>query len=169
LAKAHGLKVESLDDYLSVLDRLFRFAKEKPGTEPGWVGARRDRRGPEAPRHRAARPADPVGTDGRGGMTARRPDGGTAGAGGCPPQRPPSFGVGAAAARWGLVVEVDRDPLDPVAGHLPRRVVDTHGPRGGPSTLWSIRPKRAGRPFDASVDHTDARSVAGCGTDDCAE
>ena len=28
-AKAHGLKVESLDDDLSVLDRLFRFAKEK--------------------------------------------------------------------------------------------------------------------------------------------
>jgi hypothetical protein len=24
-------------------------------------------------------------------------------------------------------------------------------------------------PFGPSVDHTDARSVAGCGTDDCAE
>src|SRR5262249_61649669 len=28
-AKDHGLKIESLDDYLAVLDRLFRVAKEK--------------------------------------------------------------------------------------------------------------------------------------------
>src|SRR5690348_14900464 len=83
-------------------------------------------------------------------MAAWRLDGGTAGAGGCPPQRPPSFGVGAATARWGPVVEVDRDPLDPVAGRLPRRVVDPHGPRGGPSTLRSITPKRAMRSFHAT-------------------
>jgi hypothetical protein len=30
-------------------------------------------------------------------------------------------------------------------------------------------PQKTHTPFATSVDHTDARSVAGCGTDDCAE
>ena len=32
--------------------------------------------------------------------------------------------------------------------------------------LRSIRPKRARRPFDASVDHTEARSIATFGPDE---
>ena len=34
---------------------------------------------------------------------------------------------------------------------------------------FSPLPQKTHTPFATSVDHTDARTVAGCGTDDCAE
>jgi uncharacterized protein len=55
-AEAHGLRVESLDDYLAVLDRLFRFAKEKGAVCLKTTRAyERTLRFEDVPRERAAR------------------------------------------------------------------------------------------------------------------
>src|SRR5262249_37300653 len=55
-AAAHGLRVESLDDYLAVLDRLFRFARENGAvglkTTQAYEGALRFE---DVPKERAAR------------------------------------------------------------------------------------------------------------------
>jgi predicted TIM-barrel fold metal-dependent hydrolase len=55
-AEAHGLRVESLDDYLAVLDRLFRFANEKGAVCLKTTRAyQRTLRFEDVPRDRAAR------------------------------------------------------------------------------------------------------------------